>query len=241
MLNAGCGCHFFLTLLIDLHTHSYPKSDDSFMDVDGLIDRSKQLGLDGVCLTDHDAFWTWDETRELGKRHDFLVLPGTEVNTDSGHVLVFGLDRYVFGVHKPDFLRRLVDRKGGAIIAAHPYRRRFLPEPAQDPKARREMLAKAAGDEFFGQCDGLEVLNGRGSDAENRFSQDLLAGFQGRGVAGSDAHRIEQLGTAATRFTRRISGLQDLIAELKRGACAPADLRRDSPQPPGGRKLNTGG
>ena len=33
-------------------------------------------------------------------------------------------------------------------------------------------------------------------------------------------------------FTRRISGLQDLIAELKRGACAPADLRGASPQPP---------
>ena len=44
------------------------------------------------------------------------------------------------------------------------------------------------------------------------------------GVAGSDAHRAEQLGTAATRFTRRIHGLEDLVAELKRGACLPVDL-----------------
>ena len=99
-------------MLIDLHTHSYPKSDDSFMDVDTLVERSKALGLDGVCLTDHDAFWSWDEIHVLGRRHNFLVLPGTELNTDSGHVLVFGLHRYEFGVHKPDFLRRLADRHG---------------------------------------------------------------------------------------------------------------------------------
>ena len=26
----------------------------------------------------------------------FLVLPGSEINTDAGHILVFGLQEYVF-------------------------------------------------------------------------------------------------------------------------------------------------
>ena len=87
------------SVLIDLHTHSFPKSDDSFADVDDLIDNAKAAKLDGICLTDHDFFWSKDEVRDLARRHDFLVLPGSEINTDTGHVLVFGLDRYVFGMH----------------------------------------------------------------------------------------------------------------------------------------------
>ena len=95
-------------MLIDLHTHSYPKSDDGFMGVDDLIDETKSKGLDGVCLTDHDAFWSADEIRALTRRHSFLVIPGCEINTDTGHVVVFGLDKYVFGLHKPDFLHGMV-------------------------------------------------------------------------------------------------------------------------------------
>ena len=122
-------------MLIALHTHSYPKSDDGFMGVDELIEGAKSKGLDGVCLNDHDVFWSPDEIRALTRRRNFLVLPGCEINTDTGHVIVFGLDRYIFGLHKPDFFAR----DGGVLIAAHPYRRRFLEEPARQPSARAEM------------------------------------------------------------------------------------------------------
>ena len=93
-------------MLIDLHTHSYPQSDDAFMAVDELIDTARARGLDGVCLTDHDRFWSEAETRELSKKHQFLVLAGSEINTDAGHVLVFGLDKYLFRASQADFLQR---------------------------------------------------------------------------------------------------------------------------------------
>ena len=204
-------------MLIDLHTHSYPKSDDSFVGVDELIANAKTLGLDGICLTDHDVFWTEDEVRDLTRRHEYLVLPGCEVNTDTGHVLVFGLDRYVFGLHKPAFLWEEVRKRDGVIIAAHPYRRRFLEDPGRKPAAREEMLGRASGDAFFGFCDAIEGLNGRGTQMQNDFSQDLGGRLGARMTGGSDAHRAEQLGTAATRFERRITGLDDLIAELRAG------------------------
>ena len=75
------------------------------MSVDELIEGSKSLGLDGICLTDHDSFWTDDEVQNLSIKHDFLVLPGCEINTESGHVLVFGLKRYEFGMHRAAFLQ----------------------------------------------------------------------------------------------------------------------------------------
>ena len=212
-------------MLIDLHCHSYPKSDDSFMSVDELIEGAKASGLGGVCLTEHDAFWSADAIRELSRRHDFLVLSGSEINTDTGHTLVFGLDRYEFGMHRPEFLWERVARRGGVIIAAHPYRRRFLPGPAELPGARDEMLQRAEDDGFFRTCQAIEGLNGRGTDAQNRFSLDLGDRLGAGMTAGSDAHRVEQIGTTATEFPGRIESTDDLIFHLRTGAYRPVDLR----------------
>ena len=212
--------------MIDLHTHSYPHSDDSFMSVNELIDGSKSLGLDGICLTDHDIFWTYDEVRQLSAKHDFLVFQGCEINTESGHALVFGLDKYEFGMHRAEFLQASVKKAGGVMIAAHPYRRRFIEEPAGRPGVRNEMLEKASQDIFFQMCQGIEVLNGRGLTIQNEFSQELGGILRTNMTAGSDAHKVEQIGTVATEFQRPVSCLQDLIQELRGGNYQPIDLRQ---------------
>jgi predicted metal-dependent phosphoesterase TrpH len=200
-------------------------SDDSFLGVDELIETVRAAGLDGICLTDHDAFWPDEQALELSRRHGFLVLPGSEINTDAGHVLAFGLRRYEFGMHKPGFLRACADREGGVLVAAHPYRRRFLEEPGRDPDARSGMLERAVADPFFGLCEAVEALNGRGSVEQNRYSADLGASFSLPFVAGSDAHRTGQIGTAATEFFGKVECLDDLLSLLKKGLCRPVDLR----------------
>ena len=212
-------------MLIDLHTHSYPKSDDSFVSVDDLIDRAKSLGLDGICLTDHDEFWAPEVVRDLSGKHNFLVLSGSEINTDAGHILVFGLQAYVFGLHKPAFLRQMVTKHDGIMIAAHPYRRRYLADPGKDPDARAEMLERALADDVFLMCDAIEGCNGRGKTDENLFSQDVGKAFMLKPTGGSDSHRLEQMGTVATRFERRIQDLEGFIAEIKAGRFCVESLR----------------
>ena len=212
-------------MLIDLHTHSYPRSDDSFMSVDQLIEGSKSQGLDGICLTDHDNFWTKEQIQDLSSKHNFLVIPGCEINTEAGHVLVFGLTQYEFGMHKSEFLQASVERAGGVLIAAHPYRRRFLEEPAERTGIRDEMLERASGDEFFQMCQGIEALNGRGSEVQNQFSLDLGRRLSVNMTAGSDAHKVDQIGTVATEFQRPVACLEDLIKELREGRYSPVDLR----------------
>ncbi len=216
-------------MLIDLHNHTYPKSDDSFISADELVDAARSAGLDGVCLTEHDDFWPAEDAAELTRRHGILVLPGAEINTDAGHVLAFGLCRYRFGMHKPLFLRAEANRLGAALIAAHPYRRRFLADPGQDPEARAEMLARAVADRQLRLFDAVESRNGRGSVVENCFADDLRRCLGLPGVGGSDAHRRHQIGAAATRFQRRITSLDDLITELKSGRMQPVALAAASP------------
>ena len=219
-------------LLIDLHTHSYPQSDDAFMDVDVLIEAAKSNGLDGICLTEHDRFWSEEQVRSLSKKHGFLVLAGSEINTDAGHVVVFGLDDYEFGLHKPDYLHRRVTQRGGVMIAAHPHRRRFLEDPGHLPEMREEMLEAACRDPIFQMCVAVEGINGRSTAVQNGFSGELAARLGARMSAGSDAHRPGQVGTAATRFERKIEDLAGLIKELEAGRFRAQDLTggcRDNP------------
>ncbi len=216
-------------MLIDLHAHTYPKSDDSFVSVDELVDSARQCGMDGICLTEHDDFWPVNAARELTRRHGILVLPGSEINTDAGHVLVFGLHQYKFGMHKPSFLREEADRHGAVLIAAHPYRRRFLADPGRDPEVRADMLHRALDDDMLRLFDAVESHNGRGKESENLFAEDLRRGLCLPGTGGSDTHDLRQMGTAATLFERRISSLEDLIEELKAGRMRAVDLTVTAP------------
>ena len=87
-------------MIIDIHTHTYPTSDDSTLTPEELIAKAKRIGLDGVCITDHDRFWDPKDIHALSREHDYLVLPGCEVTTEEGHLLVYGLKEYIFGMHK---------------------------------------------------------------------------------------------------------------------------------------------
>ena len=198
-------------MIIDLHTHTYPKSLDSRLSPEVLFERAREAGLDGICLTEHDEFWDSETLAEWSRRYGLLILPGCEVNTEEGHLLVFGLDRYVFGMHKAPFVRELVDREGGAIVVSHPYRRRWRPSEGD------ALAAKSSGERVFGLADTIEALNGRGSADENAFSQSLGRHLGTPGTGASDAHREEDVGTYATEFSRQVRGLGDLVEELRAG------------------------
>ena len=204
-------------MLVDLHTHTNPRSDDSFLKPDELIVHAKRVGLDAVCLTEHDWFWDEEEIAELCQRHNFLVLPGVELTTEEAHLLVFGLKKYVFGMHHASFVKKLVDETGGAIIVAHPYRRHFPIGAEPEDERYYPALTRACENPVFEVADAIEVLNGRGSKKENAFSLKISKELNLRGVGSSDAHEIQDIGSAATFFERRIGNLQELIAELKAG------------------------
>ena len=89
-------------MIIDLHTHTYPTSDDSRLTPDELISEAKRIGLDGICITDHDGFWKPKDIEKLADKYKFTVLPGCEVTTEEGHLLVYGLKKYIFGWQNGD-------------------------------------------------------------------------------------------------------------------------------------------
>ena len=210
-------------MLIDLHTHTRPLSWDSNLTPDELIERSKPAGLDGICLSEHDFFWKPADVLELAKRHDFLVLPAIEINTDDGHILVYGLEEYTYGMHRSHDLADHVEQARGAMIAAHPYRRQ-MPWYLESERDYDEALVRASRNPAYGYCTALELINGRGSKKENEFSRRLCELMGMRGTAGSDAHDRADIGRCATYFERDIDDIEGLIEELKAGRYRAMDL-----------------
>jgi predicted metal-dependent phosphoesterase TrpH len=211
-------------MLIDLHTHTHPLSHDSLLSPDELIDAAKAARLAAVCLTEHDFFWDHAEAADLAQRHNFLVVPAIEVNTEDGHIVVFGLDRFVYGMHRLHELTRLAEEQGAVMIAAHPYRRQ-LPFELRHDGDWTQALERAARNPAYAHVTAIETKNGRGSDRENAFSAQIAARLNLPTTGASDAHERKDIGRAATQFERKITGLEDLITELKAGRFKPAVLR----------------
>ena len=210
-------------MLIDLHNHTWPRSHDSVLDPADLVQRAKAAGLDGLCLTEHDAIWDHDEVRAIAEAEDFLVIPGCEISTDDGHLLAFGIERYVFGMHRAERLSAHVFERGGCLIAAHPYRRQIAWK--DDDADWRKALEGATSNPAYVHCVALEVLNGRGSERENRFSLELREMMGLPGTAGTDSHAVHDIGRVATSFdSDSIETWQDLVRELKGGRFCAVDM-----------------
>ena len=213
-------------MLIDLHTHTEPLSDDSELKPTELINRAKQAGLDAICLTEHDRPWDKDAIAKLSQEHDFLILPGVEISIDEGHLLVFGVEEdsfsieYILSMHRAEYVKHIVDEAGGFIILAHPYRRQLYND--DDLHTAVERFCQKP---LFHLVDTIEVLNGKASERENRFAQELCRKLNLKGIGGSDAHSISDIPSCATLFERNISNVEQLITELKAGRFRAVDLR----------------
>ena len=80
-------------MILDLHTHSV-QSDDGRAKVSNYCQwiRKKELPLDGFVLTEHRQWDDESDYRDLEDEYGLLILKASEVETDYGHVLVFGVN-----------------------------------------------------------------------------------------------------------------------------------------------------
>ncbi len=77
---------------IDHHIHTIKHSPDSEIDPILLVKRAREIGLDGVVITEHDYQWEADELAELAAHAaPLLVFSGAEISAREGHFLVYGL------------------------------------------------------------------------------------------------------------------------------------------------------
>ena len=79
-------------MILDLHAHSI-KSDDGRAKVQNYCQwiSAKKIPIDGFVLTEHRQFDDESDYSALGAKFGLTILKGAEVETEYGHVLVFGV------------------------------------------------------------------------------------------------------------------------------------------------------
>jgi hypothetical protein len=200
-------------MILDLHSHSIV-SDDGRAKVENYCQwiRKRDLPLDGFVLTEHRLFDDESDYRKLEDEYDLLILKASEVETEYGHVLLFGVNEdliQAFDFSRIDLPLATVvseaSHRGAIVVPCHP---------------GRTQVGMCAHYETRGPVDGvavIETLNGGSRGTENQDAIALAERYGYSGIGGSDAHIVSFIGRCATRFDNEIGSVEDLVAELKAG------------------------
>lgn len=200
-------------MIIDLHVHTNALSPCSNMDPGEAVRQARSAGLDGVCFTEHGRRWKKAELRELSRQEGFPIFCGMEVETREGHMLVFGLEEDCPGIFSAQELHQEVEARHGLMFAAHPFRG-FLLFGAADLQLSVE---RASSRPVWQWVDGLEVCSGRCTQRENAIAAQVQQRLGIRGIGGSDAHTLTEVGRCVTIFNGRVEDEAELVEALRRG------------------------
>jgi predicted metal-dependent phosphoesterase TrpH len=210
-------------MILDLHCHS-EASEDSRAPVESYLKwlerKRREVPIDGIVLTEHRQ-WSPDvDYRALEDKYGFLILRGAEVETDYGHVLVYGVNdditaRFDFGNIRlsAQELIPTVSEMGGLALPCHPGR------PTVGLCAHYQDKPPIAG------VVAVEALNGGSRRGENERVQQLIDRYGYKSFGGSDSHLVSFIGVCATEFERDVRDVEELVRELRDGRYRPVDFR----------------
>ncbi len=200
-------------MIIDLHTHSI-KSDDGRAKVQNYCQwiKTRDIPIDGFVLTEHRQFDFESDYASLAKEFDLTILKGAEVETEYGHVLVFGVTEAL--TEQFDFssiglpLAEVIEKSetfGAVPVPCHPGRPR---------------VGMSAHLDEYGIPKGVrivETLNGGSRNNEDDIAQSMAEQQSYLGIGGSDSHIVSHVGRCATEFSNPVHSEMELVEALNAG------------------------
>ena len=194
----------------DFHIHSR-YSRDSETPLKEILQMANIKGLNGIAICDHDEVKGGLKALEIVKENpkkygDLLVIPGTEVSTSKGHVIVLGISEKIPSYMTPEETTDLARDLNALSIIAHPYR-------------------KAA--------HGIGYLEGTGADAAETFNSKCITnGANKKAVkeatrlgmpqtGGSDAHIADLVGRGYTMMEIEENTKENVFDAVLRGKTIP--------------------
>jgi predicted metal-dependent phosphoesterase TrpH len=167
----------------DLHIHS--NCSDGRDEVKKILKAAVRRKLAGISITDHDTLRGSEKARKIIKEQklDLILIPGAEVTTAEGHLLVLGVSEIPPRGLSPEETTDLAHEQGGITIVPHPYH------------PFRHAIGRVP------RCDAVEVYNSKHlfGIANARARREALR----RGlpmVAGSDSHFADTVGLGVTEI-----------------------------------------
>ncbi len=154
-----------------------------------------------AAVTDHDSVRGCRATMELASAYpDILIIPGVEISTPLGDMLVLGTDELPPKPWIPEAVADFARSIDGVSIVAHPFRTYGMGEHASKVKV-----------------DAIEVLNGGSSKEANAQAREFAKTLGLPGTAGTDAHQVSELFSVYTLVEASLN-VDSVLAAIKKGS-----------------------
>lgn len=193
-------------ICVDLHLHTRFSFDASISPSYLVESLNAHPIIKGVAITDHNTVEGYFYVRRLAASYeDIVILPGVEVTTMLGDLIVLGV------AEKPAYwssIESVVDfarKRNAVIVVPHPYRGGGIGDAAKK-------VPSGLG--------AVEILNPDSTQQENRMAENMAKLNGLPGVAGSDAHHIAQMWRGYTEIEAD-SNVESIVEAIRKGKVRP--------------------
>ncbi|MCD8365145.1 MAG: PHP domain-containing protein [Clostridiales bacterium] len=196
----------------DMHCHTKEGSPDGKIPLRDYVLRLKELGYDGMMITDHNSYKAYRHYLKIKDDpvfQNFTVLKGIEYDTcDAGHILVVMPENVRMPILElrglpVRLLIEIVHTFHGILGPAHPTGEKYL--------SITNFKIYHRNPDILREFDFMEAYNSCISPEANRRAAALAEQYNLPGTGGSDAHKIDCVGLAFTDFAQPIHTETDLI------------------------------
>ena len=211
----------------ETHLHTFPVSACAKKSVRENLEFYKQLGYDGIFITNHFIdgnvsvdrnapydekinfyFSAYEEALEIGKEIGLRVFCGIEMSYKGTDFLVFGLDKEWWLTHpeivelKKSAQLPLLMEHGALIFQAHPFREAKYIDHIR----------------LFTCVQGVEVINAGRTDHVNQMAELYAEHYGKLRIAGTDNHLGADVKMLAGVCTQKpIESVEDFICAMTNG------------------------
>lgn len=161
--------------------------------------------LKTVAVTDHNTLEGYRFVSKLATVYDdILIIPGIEAVTPHGEIIIIGTEERPPFPSMPEKLVEFAEQRNAVTIIPHPYR------PFSGLGDYTKRLSPTA----------IEVYNPGSMAIQNRMAEQLAREMGLPQIASSDAHSINELGTAYTKINA-IQDIDEILKAIKNGQVQP--------------------
>jgi predicted metal-dependent phosphoesterase TrpH len=185
---------------VDLHVHTNASVDSSInpkLLVDSLYSHPI---IKGVAVTDHNTIEGCKQVQKLARAYnDLLIIPGIEVTTQEGDIILLGVEEKPTAMQSLQSVVDFAKQRAALIVIPHPYRVSGIGDAAEKIAA-----------------DAVEIMNPWASHEQNKLAEQLARARGLPGVAGSDAHKPDELWVAFNEVDAE-PDVADVLKAIKNG------------------------
>ena len=226
-----------MSFLYETHLHTCEASKCGKLHGEDYIPYMMEKGYSGIIVTDHffngntcvPADISWKERVEIycsGYERAFKAAEGLDFNVMFGVEFNFNKDEYLlYGIDKKWLLENecmmemtrhelhdAVNKAGGVMIQAHPYRERdYLSDIKLAPTA----------------VDGIEVYNAANSANMNALAFEYCTKLDLPMTSGSDIHFYRDDNLGGMLFKEKINSVADYVEAVKKRTGIPVSVAPD--------------